>query len=117
MIFCNKRKRIWIKSIEQQIISIENPNSYMIFPYENKIRILPGIEIMGSFHFSIHCFNLVDAVRHFLESENDALSHYNKQNRQPSDMQIAKPTAAAINNEKQRHTQSTYLNMYFRKRR
>ena len=60
-IFCNKRKRVWFKNINNCKYLVKNPDTYIILTKNGEQKILPGIDYTGSDLSNESCSDLEQA--------------------------------------------------------
>ena len=57
-IFCDKRKKVWFKNINNCTTIVQNPNTYIIYTKNGIQKILPGVDYLGSDLLDIPCNDL-----------------------------------------------------------
>ena len=60
-IFCDKRKKVWFKNINNCTTIVENPNTYIIYTKNGIQKILPGVDYLGSDLLDKPCSDLEQA--------------------------------------------------------
>ena len=60
-IFCDKRKRVWFKSINSCTTQVVNPNTYIIYSKNGEQKILSGFDYVGDDLSYMPCVNLEQA--------------------------------------------------------
>jgi glycosyltransferase involved in cell wall biosynthesis len=60
-IYCNERKEIWFKNIDDCTAIIKNPNTYIIYSKDKQQKVLSGVDLVGNDLYKKPCLNIENA--------------------------------------------------------